>query len=489
MHTDRVPPQTSSVPSRRRPVVYLAAVLGTAVVGSFLVARLSGPPGADPDGRAGEPDGKDKKVWSGKSYAQETRVEAAPVPSAAAAGWDSERVWSGEDDWEPAVAVDPAVPAHVYQLTTRYSGPTPCRNCSPNIIFRRSDDGGLTWEPDKFLYVTKKAQNDPQIEVSGSGVLYACFLSAYNPGVSFTKSTNRGDTWSVPVTFAGKGKKPNWSDKPWMVISADGNHVYIGFNASDSYVVASHNGGASFPAAVKTNSDTRYWFHTGGAVSPSSPMTAWLAATDYSQDYTGDAHIKVLKTTDGGATWTTTLVDTSRELPGCAWADGCFFGFFGPSASLAVDSAGTLMIAYNAGDVAGGPQKMWVKTSTDGGATWSVRTEISNGSSSVNNAFPALINGPTGGDFRVVWQDDRQQSQVGWNTWYRETANAGGSWSAAVRLSDLATGAPYKSANGYKFPYGDYFEIAVDIAGVNHILWGEGDSYTGPGGTWYTRGQ
>jgi hypothetical protein len=28
----------------------------------------------------------------------------------------------------------------------------------------------------------------------------------------------------------------------------------------------------------------------------------------------------------------------------------------------------------------------------------------------------------------------------------------------------------------------------VDAGGRNHIVWGEGDSFTGPGGTWYTSG-
>ncbi len=58
-----------------------------------------------------------------------------------------------------------------------------------------------------------------------------------------------------------------------------------------------------------------------------------------------------------------------------------------------------------------------------------------------------------------------------------------------MRLSDLGAGAPYKTASGYAFPYGDYFEIAVDALGVNHVAWGEGISYTGPGGTWFTKGQ
>jgi len=146
------------------------------------------------------------------------------------------------------------------------------------------------------------------------------------------------------------------------------------------------------------------------------------------------------------------------------------------------------MIAYNAGAVAGQPQKMWVLTSTDG-VNWSSPTEVSNGSSTINNAFPALAAGPTVGDFRLAWQDDRNGNTTAWNTWYRSTTNSGATWSTPARLSDLGSGAPYKNPNGYAFPYGDYFEIAVDSSGMAHVVWGAGASYNGPGGTWYTRGK
>jgi hypothetical protein len=262
--------------------------------------------------------------------------------------------------------------------------------------------------------------------------------------------------------------------------------VYIAFNASDAYVAASHDYGATFSKPVKTNNDTRYWFHSGGAVAPNGAI--YFAATDYSQDYTGEAHINIVKSTNGGQNWTTTRIDTSQQMPPCAWSSGCYLGFLGPSAALAIDQAGKLMIAYNAGTVAGQPQKMWVRTSTDG-VTWSSRAEVSNGVSTVNNAFPALAAGPTAGDFRLGWQDDRNGSTNAWNTWYRRTANGGTTWSTAVRLSDQGSGASYKNANGYTFPYGDYFEMDVDSSGTAHVLWGEGTSFNGPGGTWYTRGQ
>ena len=50
------------------------------------------------------------------------------------------------------------------------------------------------------------------------------------------------------------------------------------------------------------------------------------------------------------------------------------------------------------------------------------------------------------------------------------------------------TGAPYKTRAGYMFPYGDYLSLSVDGEGTNHVIWGEGASYNGPGGVWYTRG-
>ena len=436
--------------------------------------------------------GEQKKVSSGLSFAAQTVVQATPVPAAPpGGGWDSERVMSGQDDWEPAVGADPVNSNYVYQLTTRYTGPKACGNCKlPAIILRRSADGGATWT-EQFLAQTTKKQYDPQIEVASSGWPYAVWLDAFTPGSTFIRSMDRGATWSTGISWSGNGKKPQWNDKPWLAISRDGQHVYLGFNSSDSYFVYSHDFGVSFSGPVKTNSDTRYWFHSGGAVSPSNPNVAYFAVTSYASgnNYAGDVNVEVLKTTDGGATWTDTHIDTSRETPPCAWAAGCYQGFLGSQDALAIDSAGKLLIVYNVNDTPDVPEQMYVRTSTDG-VTWTPRQMISVASAAVNNGFPMAAAHPTtAGDFRVAWQDDRMQSQTGWNTWYKRSTNGGSTWSADVRLSDQTAGAPYKSVNGYAFPYGDYGEIAVDSTGRNHVVWGEGLSYTGPGGTWYTRGQ
>lgn len=410
-------------------------------------------------------------------------ARTAPLSSAPAAGWQPEQVWNAShNDWEPTVATDPSS-SWVYEATTRYGGPKACTSCpDPAIILRTSSDGGATWGPDGYLCACKntKAQNDPVLAVSTSGVVYAVWMNDYNPGVVFSKSTNHGATWSAPIALKGKGL--SFTDKPWLAISPDGRDVYVAFNSSDSYIVSSHDFGATFSARVKTNTDSLYWFAEGGAVAPGGAV--YFAESAENQSATGPVKIAVLKSANGGASWSTTFVDTSQEQPSCTVAS-CGADFFAPSASLDVDSSGRLLLAYSANDVAQANKTMYVRTSTDGGATWSARTDI--GQNAGDNGFPTVEAGPTAGDFRVAWQDDRNGT-TGWNTWYRRTTDGGATWSAQVKLSDATSGAPYKTAAGYAFPYGDYLDLAVDASGQNLVIWGEGPNYVGPGGTWSTRG-
>ena len=144
------------------------------------------------------------------------------------------------------------------------------------------------------------------------------------------------------------------------------------------------------------------------------------------------------------------------------------------------------MVAYHAGDIEKEPQPMWITTSTDG-INWTSRVQISQPNEEASNGFPAIAAGLTTGDFRVVWQGNKDGDSRGWNTFYRRTTDGGASWNDTVQLSDRSSGAPYKSSAGFTFPYGDYLGLSVDGAGANHVIWGEGASYNGPGGTWYTR--
>ncbi|MBV9028580.1 MAG: hypothetical protein JO311_08185, partial [Candidatus Eremiobacteraeota bacterium] len=100
---------------------------------------------------------------------------------------------------------------------------------------------------------------------------------------------------------------------------------------------------------------------------------------------------------------------------------------------------------------------------------------------------PAIVPGPRAGEFRLVWQDNRNGFHS-WNTWYSRSTDGGRTWSPATRLSDRGTGAPYKHREGYDLPFGDYLGLTVDRRGVNFVIWGEGSAIYSPGGTWWTIG-
>ncbi len=402
---------------------------------------------------------------------------ARPIPNA---GWTTERVWKvGADDWEPAIAADPSAP-YVYTLSTRYTGPARCPSCpSPSIVLRVSADGGRTWGPDRFLCVCKAikhGQYDPQIVVDADGTVFAAWLEGFQPGVSVSKSTDHGRTWTTPISMPSA-----WSDKPWLAVSPSGQDVYVAYNGpshGDSFVGVSHDGGASF-VTKKVTDKNRYFFAGGGWVSADGQRIAF-AESDYDQRSAAQIHSDVVLSDDGGATWQVIRVATGDQQPDCT-SDGCYDGFYGPTPTLTADANGDLMFVYAANDADRAPQQVFATTSSDGGLTWATPTALS--PPGADAIFPAAVSGGPG-DFRVWWMDTRTGR---WNVWFSRTTDGGATWSDAIRLSNARGGAVYKGSKGFAEAYGDYGEIDITNEGKVVAIWGEGASYTGPGGVWFVR--
>ena len=59
-----------------------------------------------------------------------------------------------------------------------------------------------------------------------------------------------------------------------------------------------------------------------------------------------------------------------------------------------------------------------------------------------------------------------------------------------MKISNLATGAPYKTTTGFGAPYGDYLGIAVLNTGQSIAVFGEAaPGQAAPGGIWMNRQQ
>lgn len=421
---------------------------------------------------------------------EEARAEGTvgviePIRSAAAAGWAGELLLNDTgDDWEPAIAADPNAP-YVYVLHNRYGGDPACAaNCpDPAMIVHVSADGGKTWRPERYLCACRRVhgQFDPLIEVvPDTGDVYAVWMNDYN--IHFSKSSDHGQTWSEPVPIYGNVA---WGDKPNFATSDDGQDVYVLFNGptgGDVHAAVSHDAGATWSQTRVTNDD-RYHFAYGTAVMPDGRAISTQVSFTYSGPggaAEGQMWVHVFSSDDGGQTWSNTVLD-ELELGTPCTSTGCYADFYDSGPALAVDADGDMAIVYNGASEPFGPQRVYVRSSTDGGDTWGDRRAIS--PDGANGAFPAAA-GTGDGRVHVYFADQRTGR---WNVWYRESTDLGATWSAAVLLSDATSGTVYKHANGFDEFYGDYGELAITDKGAVVAVWGEGISYFGPGGVWFNR--
>ena len=408
-------------------------------------------------------------------------VSAPPAP----AGGFTPQVRLGHtagDQWEPAIAVDRF--DHVYVLYPQYLGVPGCGTCpSPTMILVISADGGATWAAPRQITPPGSGQWDAQIVVDpvDGRTVYAAWLQNGKSDTVVAKSTDFGATWNVVVanhTNAG-------TDKP--ILAVRGPDVYVAYNhAQRIWVSASHDGGATFESVNVNKTGKLGWaLAGGGAVDSAGNVYFGWAGYEQNGGARGAVNLFVSRSGDGGATWTNTVLDVSGAPPDCS-AYFCGWAYLGAQVTLAVDASNTLYALWNAGASDKAPERIYFARSSDAGATWTTRSEVSTAPAGTHHAFPAIVAGAAG-DVRISWMDARADGL--WNTYYRSSTNGGSAWSGEVDVSTFVPGYSYISANGFSFPFGDYYEMDIDERGSTHAVWGEGLTYDTPGSIWYVRGK
>lgn len=393
------------------------------------------------------------------------------------------------DQWEPAIAADGR--GHVYVLYPQYGAVPDCSSCTaPSIALLVSGDNGVSWQPSKALLPFSTGQFDPQIIVDpvDRQTVYASWMQNNKRDIVVARSLDFGRTWSF--SWAERGRED--ADKPELTVR--GTDVYVGFNHEEKFfIAASHDAGQTFSTVqVNPNSAPGSSLAGGATIDPAGNVYfGWTAYARHEMP-TGPVSVYLSRSADGGRTWSTLLLDVSSAPPDCN-AQGCQTGYLGAQIAVASDAAGALYALWNAGAANGGPERMYFSSSTTGGASWSERAVVSHAGQGVEHAFPAIVAGASG-DVRIAWMDARA-TEAGhpnrplWNTYYRSSTNGGATWNAETRLSGPAGGYDYILPAGFRFPFGDYFSLAIDSDGTTHAVWGEGRDYRSPGSIWYTRGR
>ena len=390
--------------------------------------------------------------------------------SAATSGWQGEALISSPtigDGWEPAVAADPSG-SYVYTAWMQYA------SNGVSIYYRVSSDNGATWGAAKPLCSScGKGEYDITLATTASGAVYATFMQGNH--IEFTTSSDHGATWTAPRQISGG----SWADKPWLTTSPNGQDVYVMWASHGNAVtVSSHNAGASWSAPLQITSEQYiYYYPNGGTVLPNG--TVVMGASEYPEKgnntkNTGPVPIVVFRSTDGGATWQRTVLATLNT--GATFATSSV-------TTVASDAGGNLIAVYSGSTSVGANGKVYVRKSTDSGATWGAATEMTTNAGGADATSVAAA-GKASGQFVITWMDNRGG---GWNVWERQTTNGGSTWTADAKVSDATSGAAYKTSAGFGFPYGDYDMVAINAAGKAVAVMGEGDSSQLHGDIWVNR--
>lgn len=421
---------------------------------------------------------------------------AVSVMAISALAWAASPQFSGQrrvglttgDQWEPSVAADAV--GHVYVLYPHYGHVPGCKDCRvPTMLLLSSSDNGKSWQTPHVMLESGSGQFDAQVVVDPTDhrSIVTAWLQNNKRDVMVARSSDSGATWFFTIA----ARSAYELDKPALAVR--GQNVYVAFNHEEEvWIAASQDSGRTF-SWTRVNPDSRPGWSLLGSATVDPAGNVYLGWASYAKagGARGAVNLYVSRSADAGKTWTHKLLDISTASPECEDED-CGEGYLGAQIALTSDSDGALYALWNAGQTSGGPEQIYFSSSTNGGENWLPRVTVSSAETTVEHAFPAIAAGGNG-DVRIAWMGSTAMPGTRtipyWNTYYRSSSNGGATWTDEARVSSFVPGYKYITKSGFRFPFGDYFGMAIDNHSDTHIVWGEGLNYQSPGSIWHASGR
>lgn len=364
----------------------------------------------------------------------------------------------GEYAWgDPSLAFDSRGNAY-YGTLARPFPPTTDESATglqPDFFVAKSTDGGCHYPSAAKVSGDSPAQSDDKdalaVDANPSSPFHDTIYAAWTiftgrsatgavmDQISFARSKDGGQTFSAPRPISPANSTATTFRQGAAVRVAPDGTVYVAWLAAEQnrvvqFVVASHDGGATFGQPVVAALVTDDFITANDFVSPlpGASFTHYVRTFPslavggngtlylvWSNSTSGHAVILLTRSTDGGLTWSTPAV--AGDVSGRS-------AFF---ASVVVDPRGRVGLVFNALDdkpagTAPGVGVVFYDTyvtqSSDGGASWSLPLRISTApsdpdGSSLNNLraerlgdYITAVADARGGGLFAVWTDTRNAS-------------------------------------------------------------------------------
>lgn len=290
------------------------------------------------------------------------------------------------------------------------------RNGNPEIYYKRSSDGGLSWGTDMRLTNNFGISTNPSISISGN-LVHVIWEDHRDTGllgeIYYKRSTDAGFSWGEDVRLTNDtsvSRNPSVSSSGLLV-----NVVWEDFrDASESpeiYYKRSTNGGITWDADRRLTNDPLSSNLPSVAVNGQVVSVVWRDLRNGIND--GNTEIYYKNSTNDGVNWGQDLRLTIDD-------------FVSDEPCVAV-SGPLVYVTWT--DFRNVNPEIYYKRSTNNGISWGPDTRLTNNS---GNSSSANITA-SGSIVHITWKEDRDGNN---EIYYKRSTNAGVSWEADVRLTN-----------------------------------------------------
>jgi hypothetical protein len=255
------------------------------------------------------------------------------------------------------------------------------------IYFRKSPDGGTTWQP--IIPIALRGVNDydyyrPTIVAKDSSVFVAFAKNVDSDGMlKFKKSSDCGETWSQEIHISDRAVSGHWAK---LVLNSAG--LYIAYqNGLSIWCNRSTDWGNSWSNDIfisDMDSSTAQWPSIGADDNEGVYIT-WFDYKYSPYPWTGDIFLR--RSTDNGETWDSITVLTNNHL--CIESDVC------------ADTSSVNVVWHD--ERYEGNVEIFHRRSTDSGFSWEEEERLTN--APYGSGDPWITTDM--GNLYITWLDDR----------------------------------------------------------------------------------
>ena len=275
---------------------------------------------------------------------------------------DGGKTWSATTRIASAIRLNVAASGSGARIDIAYvrQGTSPTGGPSYRLFYRRSLDGGVTWEASRAMTSSSSNIADQAVARHSSGLVTIAW-TGYSTGRLYMRtSTDGGATFGSPRYIAKTsnwepGASPFYRSGPAIAIGSGVTYVAYLSATNTMSVRRSTDQGVSWSAPVKISSSTDEGFQV-----VTSGNSAILA---YTSTASGTMQAVYRRTTDKGATWS-----------GGKALSASTNGRFSTTPQFTLQ-AGVLAVVFKHGRPGDSP--IWYRQSADFGLTWTPLSRVS----------------------------------------------------------------------------------------------------------------